>query len=91
MVFNIFRKGDQKSEEAVTVQPDEGLAGLLRYIVVRMVDNPDDVQVRQVEGDTSTILELKVNEDRCACSRGPGREACVGRAGELAEGAGTGY
>lgn len=36
---------------------------LVTYIVRGLVDNPDDVQVNAVEGDSTIILELSVNED----------------------------
>lgn len=36
---------------------------LLETIVKALVDNPDEVTVREVQGEKSTILELKVNED----------------------------
>jgi predicted RNA-binding protein YlqC (UPF0109 family) len=35
--------------------------GLVETIVKRLVDNPSDVSINVVEGDKSTILELRVN------------------------------
>ncbi len=35
--------------------------GLVETIVKRLVDNPSDVALNVVEGDKSTILELRVN------------------------------
>ena len=35
---------------------------LLETIVKALVDNPDEVSVREVQGEKSMILELKVNE-----------------------------
>ena len=35
---------------------------LLETIVKALVDNPDAVSVREIQGEKSTILELKVNE-----------------------------
>jgi predicted RNA-binding protein YlqC (UPF0109 family) len=35
---------------------------LLEAIVRALVDHPDEVSVREVHGEKSTILELKVNE-----------------------------
>jgi len=61
VVFNIFKKGDNGGEEKAG-QEDSGLAALLKMMVERLVDNPEDVAVREVSGDASTILELKVNE-----------------------------
>ena len=36
---------------------------LVTYIVRGLVDNPDDVQVNTIEGDSTVILELSVNEE----------------------------
>ncbi len=36
---------------------------LLEFIAKSLVDNPDEVNVHQVEGERSLILELKVAED----------------------------
>lgn len=36
---------------------------LLESIARSLVDNPDDVSVREVEGEKSLILELRVAED----------------------------
>lgn len=33
---------------------------LVEYIVKSLVDNPDSVELNEIEGDKSTILELKV-------------------------------
>jgi len=43
----------------------EGLSmkELLESIARSLVDNPDDVSVREVEGEKSLILELRVAED----------------------------
>jgi uncharacterized protein len=35
---------------------------LLVQIVSKIVDNPDDVSVTEVEGERAAILELRVNE-----------------------------
>lgn len=35
---------------------------LLEYIAKSLVDYPDDVSVTEMEGDTSTVLELRVND-----------------------------
>lgn len=64
MVFNIFKKGDREEKaETRAEKPREGLAGLLQMMVEKLVDKPDDVEVKEVEGESSTILELRVNED----------------------------
>lgn len=36
---------------------------LVEYIVKNLVDNPDQVSVNVVEGEKSTILELKVADE----------------------------
>jgi predicted RNA-binding protein YlqC (UPF0109 family) len=36
---------------------------LVQYISEALVDKPDEVQVKVVEGDTSLIIELKVASD----------------------------
>lgn len=36
---------------------------LVSYIVRGLVDNPDEVQVNKIEGDSTIILELSVNPD----------------------------
>jgi len=36
---------------------------LVEYIVKSLVDHPDDVSVNVIEGEQSTILELKVASD----------------------------
>jgi predicted RNA-binding protein YlqC (UPF0109 family) len=36
---------------------------LVEYIVKALVDSPDDVNINIVEGERSTILELKVKQE----------------------------
>ncbi len=36
---------------------------LVEYIAKSLVDHPDHVNVNEIEGEKTTILELKVNED----------------------------
>ena len=36
---------------------------LLETIVKALVDNPSEISVREIQGEKSTILELKVHED----------------------------
>ncbi|HEY3110377.1 MAG TPA: KH domain-containing protein [Chloroflexota bacterium] len=36
---------------------------LIEYIARSLVDHPDQVKVRQVEGETSVIFELQVAQD----------------------------
>lgn len=36
---------------------------LVEFMVKSLVDNPEDVQIKEIEGEKSTILELKVTKD----------------------------
>ena len=36
---------------------------LVEYMVKSLVDNPEDVELHEVEGEKSTILELKVKKE----------------------------
>ncbi|RPI89113.1 MAG: KH domain-containing protein [Spirochaetales bacterium] len=36
---------------------------LVEYMVKSLVDHPDEVQIREVEGEKSTILELTVTKE----------------------------
>ena len=36
---------------------------LVDYMVKSLVDNPDQVEIREIEGEKSTILELKVMKE----------------------------
>jgi len=36
---------------------------LVEYMIKSLVDNPDMVEIKEIEGEKSTILELKVNKD----------------------------
>ena len=35
----------------------------VEYVIKALVDSPDDVQMKLVEGEKSTVIELKVKED----------------------------
>ena len=39
------------------------MKNLIEYIAKALVDNPDDVDVSEVEGNQTSILELKVAKD----------------------------
>ena len=39
------------------------MKNLIEYIAKALVDHPDDVQVNEVEGEQTTVLELKVAQD----------------------------
>lgn len=77
MVFNLFKKGNGSPDpnkgagkvaptvaepEAVPRAGTSDLSELLKYMVVRLVDNPDEVEINEIDGERATILELKVNE-----------------------------
>ncbi|MEI1278104.1 KH domain-containing protein [Leptospira venezuelensis] len=34
---------------------------LIRYIVTSLVDHPEEISVREIEGDEQTVLELRVS------------------------------
>ncbi len=36
---------------------------LVEYMVKCLVDNPEEIQINEVEGEKSTILELKVKKE----------------------------
>jgi uncharacterized protein len=36
---------------------------LVEYMVKSLVDHPEEVQIREIEGEKSTILELKVMKE----------------------------
>ena len=36
------------------------MKGLLEYLVTQLVDNPDEVEVKEIETNRETILELRV-------------------------------
>lgn len=36
---------------------------LVEYMVKCLVDNPDEVQIKEIEGEKSTILELRVTKE----------------------------
>ena len=39
------------------------LKELVAYVARALVDNPDDVRVSEIEGERTTILELRVHPD----------------------------
>jgi uncharacterized protein len=36
---------------------------LIEYIATRLVDEPDEVEVRNIEGERTTVLELRVHQE----------------------------
>ena len=62
-MFNLFKREKQQNGEVGTDEAQSKITELLKFIVTRLVDNPDDVEVKEVEGERNTILELKVNEE----------------------------
>jgi len=61
VVFNLFKKANGNEKEAPVAKQD-GLPELLKFMVTSLVDNPDDVEIKEIDSDRTTILELKVNE-----------------------------
>jgi len=39
------------------------MKGLIEYIARALVDNPDDVEVSEVEGEQTSVIELKVAKE----------------------------
>ena len=62
-MFNIFKRDSGDNSHQAAPVPKEGLAGLLQMMVEKLVDHPDNVVVTEVQGEASTILELRVNEE----------------------------
>ncbi len=38
------------------------LGKLIEYLAKSLVDNPDEVEVREITGEQTTVVELKVNK-----------------------------
>ena len=52
------------------------LKDMVEYIVKRLVDNPDEVNVSEISGEQATIIELRVaSEDLCKVIGKEGRTA----------------
>ncbi len=47
----------------VGAQPSDTVRELVEFIARALVDHPEEVQVRSVEGSQATILELRVNPE----------------------------
>jgi hypothetical protein len=62
VVFNLFKKPDSPDSASKLEESPKDLADLLRFIIVRLVDSPDDVEIKEVQGDKNTVFELKVND-----------------------------
>jgi predicted RNA-binding protein YlqC (UPF0109 family) len=45
------------------IEGNGAMKNLIEYIAKALVDNPDDVDVAEVEGNQTSILELKVAKD----------------------------
>ena len=63
MVFNIFKKNSNNQE--AEVQDTASMAGvseLLRFVVTKLVDHPDEVKIKEIAGDRNTVLEININE-----------------------------
>ncbi|MFH1676557.1 MAG: KH domain-containing protein, partial [bacterium] len=63
VVFNIFKKNSNNQEAEV---PDTtsmaGVSELLRFVVAKLVDHPDEVSIKEIAGDRNTVLEININE-----------------------------
>jgi uncharacterized protein len=62
VVFNFLKKADASTTEVKVEEPQKGLTDLLRLIVLKLVDFPDDIHIQEVQGGKTTVIELKVNE-----------------------------
>lgn len=61
-MFNIFKKNNVNNKEPVAECQTGRIADLLGFIVKRLVDFPDEVEIKEVQGERTTVLEIKVNE-----------------------------
>jgi uncharacterized protein len=50
-------------EKAIIERSGSGMRHLIHYIAQSLVDDPDSVDVAEVEGNQTTVLELKVAKD----------------------------
>ena len=39
------------------------MKGLIEFMAKALVDNPDDVEVREIEGEQSSVIELRVSRE----------------------------
>jgi predicted RNA-binding protein YlqC (UPF0109 family) len=61
-VFNIFKKNNGNPPDQSKGSGLSDIADLLSFIVKRLVDHPDEVQIRETQGERTTVLEIKVND-----------------------------
>lgn len=50
-------------EPAFTPEEDVMLKEMIEYIARSLVDNPDEVRVSEVEGEQTSVIELKVAKE----------------------------
>lgn len=62
-MFNIFKKNSGKNNGQKDAPAKENVASLLEFIVKRLVDSPEDVKVTEVQGERTTVLEIRVNDE----------------------------
>lgn len=62
MQFLYFMPDESASDKGRGRTLQRDLKGLLVFIVSGLVDYPDDISVKEVETERSTILEVKVNQ-----------------------------
>ena len=57
---------------------------LVEYIVTSLVDRPEEVQLNEIEGDKSTIIELRVSKDDIGKVIGKHDGKEIGKQGRIA-------
>ena len=50
------------SEEAIPIPTDLGVRDLVEYIAKALVDVPDEVEVNEIKGGQTSVIELKVSK-----------------------------
>ena len=50
------------SEEAIPIPTDLGVRELVEYIAKALVDIPEEVEVNEIKGNQTSVIELKVDK-----------------------------
>lgn len=50
------------SEEAIPIPTDMGVRDLVEYIAKALVDVPEEVEVNEIKGGQTSVIELKVSK-----------------------------
>jgi len=50
------------SEEAIPIPTDLGVRDLVEYIAKALVDVPEEVEVNEIKGGQTSVIELKVSK-----------------------------